>query len=369
MRYRARDRIQFMKSIFLNISAILFLFPNLSYPLPEKDVTPIRQIIVEVSGGYSVLNGYYEEKLQSSSSFTMKASLDMLSPFFIQGIFSYSSYSFSESSGSYVSRYSFYLGPVLKYGIYGPFLLTGGFYVTENIFNIKANHLYYTDRTYKTGIAASAGFGFSFTREIIAEAGVLVSQSQLSGEQFRDMTYYCGLGYSFNYYPPAFKKKFQETRKVLTELEKLEGLYNSGVLSYNEGDIDEADKYFKKVVDLKAEFRDTAEYIKTIGEIKRDMKMADKLTGEEKKIQAIPLLSKWEKQVPAAKKKLEKLRRGLAHEALNLEERGVQAFNNKEYRKSIRLLSRVLLIDPENNKARLYINRARRYLDTIKKFR
>jgi tetratricopeptide (TPR) repeat protein len=369
MRYRTINRIRPGKYIIAPLCAILLLLPGISNSQSETEKTPIRQIIVEASGGYSLLNGYYEQKLESSPAFVLKASTDIVSPFFIQGIFSYSAYSFKESSSSYISRYSFFLGPALRFGVYGPLFLTGGFYITESIFNLKASHLYYTDRTYKTGFAASAGLSCSFTREVIASAGILVAQSQLSGEPFRDINFSLGAGYSFNFYPPAYKKKFHETRKALTELEKLEGLYNSGVLSYNEGDIDEAGKYFRKVVDLKAGFRDTAEYINTISEIKRDLKMADKFSGEGKKIRAIPLLSKWEKQVPDAKKKLGNLRRELAGEALKLVARGIRAFDKKEYRKSIRLLSRVLLIDPENKKARLYLNRARRYLDTIEKFR
>ncbi len=369
MRDRKTDRIRFKKYIFLYISAILLTSGDLSYSLPETEKTPLRRIIVEATGGYSLLNGYYDQKLDSSPAFLLKTSTDIYSPLFIQGMFSYSSYSFRESSGSYIGRYSLYLGPVLRYGIYGHFLLTGGLYITESIFTLRASRLYRTERTYKTGFAASAGLAFSFTPEIIAEAGVLVSQSRVSGEPFRDINFTLGAGYSFNFYPTVYKKKFQETRKALTELEKLEGLYNSGVLSYNEGDIDQAGKYFKKIVDLKTGFRDTAEYIKIIGEIKKDLETADKFSEEGNAIRAIPLLSKWEKQVPAAKEKLEKLRRDLADEALKLETMGIRAFDKKEYRKSIRLLSRVLLIDPENKKARLYLNRARRYLDTIEKFR
>jgi tetratricopeptide (TPR) repeat protein len=370
MRYRTINRTRFRKYQILTLFAIILLLPGISYSQSNTEKTPIGRVIFEASGGYSMLNGYYEEKLESSPTFFLKASTDMMiSPFFIQGIFSYASYGFKESSGSYISRFSLFLGPALRLGIYGPLFLTGGLYITESIFNLKASHLYYTDRTYKTGFAASAGLSFSITGEIIVDAGVLAAQSQLSGEPFRDINYYAGAGYSFNFYPPAYKKKFQETRKALSELEKVEGLYNSGVLSYNEGKMDEAGKYFKKVVDLKAGFRDTDEYIKTISEIKRDMETADKLSREGKKVRAIPLLSKWEKQVPAARRRLNILRGELAGEARELLTRGVRAFDKKEYRKSVRLLSRVLLIDPENKKARLYIDRARRYLDTIEKFR
>jgi tetratricopeptide (TPR) repeat protein len=369
MRYRKINRFWSGIYIVYSIIAILFIAENPSYSLPETEKTTIGQIIVEASGGYSLLNGFYENKLESSPAFFLKTSKDIIYPFFIQGIFSYSSYNFKESSGSYISRYSFYLGPVVRYGIYGPLLFTGGLYVTESLFTIKASHLYYTDRTYKTGFAASAGIVYSLTREIIAEAGVLLAQTELSGEPFRDINYFGSIGYSFNFYSSAYRKKFQETRKALSEIEKIEGLYNSGVLSYNEGNINEAEIYFKKILDLKDEYRDTAEYINTIGEIKRDMETANKLSKEKKKVQAIPFLSKWEKQVPAAKEKLEKLRRELAPEALKLETGGIQAFDKKNYRESIRLLSRVLLIDPENKKARLYLNRARRYLDTIEKFR
>ncbi len=369
MKQRRADRTGFKRYIFLLLFAVLIFSEKNAHPSSENEKTPIRRIIVEAAGGYSRLNSYYEKKLDPSPAFILKTTTDIVAPFYIQGLFSYSSYGFKESSGSYIGSYSLYLGPVVRYSLYGSLLLTGGLYLSESIFTIKASHLMYTDRTYKTGFAASGGVSYSFTREIIGEAGVLISQSQLSGETFRTVNVYAGAGYSFNFYPPAFEKKYRETRKALTELEQLEGLYNSGVLSYNEGNIDEAEDYFKKVVDLKENYRDTGEYIKTIGEIKRDMETADKLSSEEKQVQAIPLLSKWEKQVPAAREKLEKLRKDLAAEAEELEARGIREFDRKNYRGSIRLLSRVLLIDPKNTKARLYLNRARRYLNTIEKFR
>jgi len=180
---------------------------------------------------------------------------------------------------------------------------------------------------------------------------------------------YAGLSYNIFHVSGAEDLRRRETREKIARYSAIESLYAGGVRDFNEGELARAKAGFKSILEMKADHMEARSYMEKIIETEDNYLRASELAEKKNYFAAIPFLARAEKHMKEARKDLADIRSRLAPLVPDMERRGVGAYDRNDYETCIDLMNKVQLIDPSNRTARIYLPRAIRRDEALKKLK
>jgi hypothetical protein len=345
--------------IFLNCLFLLIIFGgNLFGAFGTKE----DSIVFGLMGGKTDIQGFYKDQLSNGYNFGIFINYSFFKNRYLlfESDLTYTELSLKESTLSKLSFYSFGVGPVMYIPAWSHFKPYAGISANLNYFELTAVETHKKERTVKIGAAAKAGFYIPVFNNFSTNFGIKYSINELSGKTFQNITYSAGVSYSYNF---ITKEKAESNFKQI----EIDEYYESGLKHFKIGDGAKAKEYFKKVISYDNHYKDVENYLKTITINEENYDKAEKLISENKPFEALPLLVDAEKYLIRAFEKLREIRQLLFKEENDLVKNGIDAYNKEDYERCIYYMKRVQLINPGNESVNLYLPRAIKRYDALKK--
>jgi hypothetical protein len=319
-------------------------------------------LIFGITGGRTDVQGYYKDKLSSGYNFSIFFDYPFFNNRFLylDSDLSYTKLSLKGTSLSSLSNYSFGIGPVIHIPVSIRFKPYAGIMANVNYLELTAVNTHKEEKTFKIGGAAKAGFTIQQFKNFAVNFGAKYSLNELSGKDFQNITYYAGISYIYSYIPS------ENAEKNVKQIE-IDEYYESGLKHFNIGDGLKAREYFKRVILYNSHYKEVENYLGIIKINEDNYNKALELIAGNKLFEALPLLVDSEKYLVSAFEKLREIRRLLSKEENGLVKNGVEAYNKEDYEKCIYYMKRVQQINPLNESANLYLPRALKRYDALKK--
>jgi hypothetical protein len=304
-------------------------------------------------GGKTDVQGYYKDKLSDGYSFGLFFDYSIFNNnyLYLETDLSYTELSLENNSLSKLTFYSLGLGPVICVPVLRYIKPYAGLLATINYLDLNAVSTRKTERTVKAGLAAKAGLFIPVYKDISFNLGLKYSVNELSGEAFRNTTYFGGISYSYNFISG------EKAEKSIKQIE-IDDYYESGIKYFKTGDGIKSKEYFNKVISYDKDYKDVKNYLEIIIINEDKFDKAEKFASENRLFEALPLLIDAEKYLLSANKKLNEVRAQLREEENILVKNGIEAYNKEDYERCIFFMKRVQLINPENESAKIYLPRA-----------
>ena len=352
--------------VFIGLVAAFLLAPVRA--TPQNFSPPPDDFIWGIKAGYSILNGYYAGKLEPSYYFGLYTIPYVTGYFMAEIDASYSSHELSGSRGSYLYTFTAAAGPLVSYPLFSFLHPYAGASLRGSYLRLDTASLGEQESAYKAGFILKAGAFIPLRHGVGARLGGEFSQVWLSDRPLRTVNMFAGVSYNFG--TPSFRDRddivYTDKRTVKTS--ETNRLYLEGLAAYEAGRLDEALGKFEAVLKLEPGHADARRHAGAIRETKELYSRALGLM-ERKPFEAIPLLQKAGARLSAARETLQSLRARLMAQVPELERRGIAAYEAKHYRDCMGLMNRILLIDPSNKTAKIYLPRARKRHEALEKLK
>ena len=325
--------------------AIVFATENLS-----------RSTVWGVYGGPSFPGGYYEQKLNAGISAGTFFIPYISSLYMIEGNLAASYYTIQGSDESVLYDVHTGAGILLYYPLFSFLMPYGGASLSVHYVRFKGDLSGGSEDTWKPGYFIKAGALIPCSEKILFRIGAEYGEHDLSDKTFRTVQFTGGIAYRFRSGAPDDEK----TGEVLQGKEA-ERLYRKGVEEFNARNPLRAEGYFRKVMDIRNDYKDTAQYIAKTEGIRNTYNNA---VAEETNGHLFPALEKYivaARDMKDAEGKLSELRRKLAYLVPVMEKNGIHAYQAGNYRSCIDEMKKVLLVSPERRNAILYLQRAAKH--------
>lgn len=308
--------------------------------------------------GYAHVAGYYSSTLKAAPVFGLRVIPFEWTHFFADGAFSYSSFQLSKSPGSYMSAAGGDIGInyYYRYRRISPFAgLSAG-----------ARYLYFsgektdeTLHTFKPSIGTRIGIFIEISSRFYAAARTDYSLNTLSGKRFSELTHTAGIMYRFG---------SSDSPQHIPDTVKINN-YVEGIIFLNEGSLASAREQFALVEKNDPAYNDSRKLIDEIDNSTAAFDEGKRLIAENKKIEAIPRLESASLRISEASKLIESLRSELIRDVPVLEKNGIAAYDLKDYPLCISIMRHLLIIDPNNKTAKVYLPRAEKRNEALRKLR
>ena len=276
--------------------------------------------------------------------------------------FSYRNHCFAESASSTFSRYTAGAGLLFRYPLFPRLRPFAALHAEMNYFNINAVITEKREKTFKAGASIRAGLNIPLYGELAMDTGIGLSASELSGKNYRDITCFAGVSWSFGFV------RERNIEKITGKIE-MERLYESGTASLKEGDGTAAMGYFRQVYLRDSDYGDVRRYMNIIEDSRKKHAEALELIEKKDLFGALSLLAEVQGTLLEAKEKAGELRKELLVLEAEYERKGIDAFNGNEMGKAIFYFKRIVLVNPDNESAKLYLPRAEKRYRAMKKMR
>ncbi len=348
---------------------IVFLAVSLAIPVHGEEEVAYK-ISFGFYGGYSRISGYYGGKFDNAPLYGFYAV-----PFdgrYLKGEinFAMADYGVTTGGGSNLAALSAYAGPLITYPVTDSFRLYCGFSLGGDYISLNAANINRQEHAYKPGFALKGGLFIPLIDRITARVSAEFSQIRVSGKSMNRESVHAGLQYNLRFFREKKEsREFIDAKKRISHFELIEKEYADGVSEFNAGKTASAREHFMKVFLLNPGHREAGNYIRNIEESEVLYKKGLAMVKAGDFYGAIPLFEASSNLKPEARTELARLRRELSRSVPGMERDGISFFDRKEYLKCIELFERILLIDPENASAKIYLSRARKHQQTIEKFR
>jgi hypothetical protein len=313
---------------------------------------------VSIETGYARVTGYYSSTFNAAPVFGMRVIPLEWKYFFADGSFSFSSFQLSKSNEShlYTTGGNVGINAYYRYKMISPFagLSTGAryFYFNGKKTAIKLH-------TFKPSAGARIGLIAELSNRFSIAARTDYSRNTLSGKTFSELTHTVGITYRF-----GTSDSLPQTPDVIVS-----DHYSEGLKALAAGEFSSAREMFMKVSPKDPEYRDAQKYIDEINSSTAAVDEAKRLIADNKKLEAIPYLETASPRIIETAKIIESLRSELRKDIPSLEKNGVKAYDAKEYPLCIAIMRRLLIIDPNNKTAKLYLPRAEKRDEALRKLR
>ncbi len=360
-------RIAFIIIILVSFSGNTFTYADLKNNFSGSGAT------WELTGGYSLLTGYYGSYFSSGYHFAFAFSYPMYSflPFMaIGGEISASSREMSQSEGSLLNTFSARGGVIIGFpsgNMAVPYL---GLFLEGASMMLEAEHLQEQGLTYKPGFILKTGLMFMVNYGVGIKAGIEYETIRLSGKYFIPITFTLSATFNYASYLSCFK---EDTRSGRDENEsvslKIKMLQEQGMREMKEGNIRKAVKSFGKIVELDPDYKLAADYLDKLIKYENNYKRALKLIAVKKYFDAIPILVELSGHMNDARYHLVRVRKILAPKILDFEKNGISAYEDRQYDRCIIYMKKIKLIDPGNKIAEIYLPRSIKRKRAIEKLR
>jgi tetratricopeptide (TPR) repeat protein len=325
-------------------------------------------IILGVKGGYSMFEGYYKNRF--SGSYCLGISTMYSNPAIVKYLMgelelAFSKYKVNESSNSYFFILSGNLGPLFNYPVHPHVQIYTGVSAQGSYLFLHASRSRKNTSSFKPGLLAKAGFFFPVQMGFRIRAGAEYSLHYLSGKPLHGLNFIGGVSYNFN---PAERIS---TPEVIggDRGENIELYLILGNRALQRGHVDEAKANFSKALALDRSNKEALEKLDAISSAETEFGQARKFIEDKQYFDALPLLESAGRYLISARKERERLRAELAGEIAVLEKRGILLYERGDYRGCISIMKNLLLVDPHNRTAAIYLPRAVKRQEALERLR
>lgn len=316
-------------------------------------------INIEFYGGYSYLYGYFSSQLNDG----YKTGFNLFGPFpsvkkylVLNGGFCMNRWALINSSNSSLSTYSVRAGGILYYPFTRYFKPYAGVSFSGSVVHLETENLGMNESSYKPGVVFKTGFygpSYSFFGTKI---GVEQEYMEVSNEILKPVNITISLFMNFNAFAGSERKSGIE--KQFSRKMKINDLFQSGIKELESGNSAEAKKYFLDVLEIDSDHAGAAGYLKRIKDYESAYITADKLASNGQYFKAIPILNELRPFMKKAGIMLVQIRKKLSGSIPRLEKTGIEAYEKRDYQLCISQMKKILLIDPENRIADIYLPRS-----------
>lgn len=140
--------------------------------------------------------------------------------------------------------------------------------------------------------------------------------------------------------------------------DRIDMLLNQGQEAFRSRNIAEAKGYFQKVLNIQDDEALALRYMEQIRWLEDSHRQAEVLIGQGYELQAIPLLQETAPFMRESQQLLVTTRRKLQGSIPQWQNRGISSFERNDYDSCIYYMKRILLVDPANERAKLYLHKA-----------
>lgn len=333
----------------LSASIITLFFTANLYPAEEyyKDVT------LTVYAGPSYPTGFYSDYLESGYIFGMSAFYNL--PFlngntYLLGGYSYSSYSMQVNNKSTLSMNDFYAGGMFTYPVI-PYILIDTGVALHGIYSmLETDHTGKSETAFKPGYSIFAGGMVYLGRGIGLFINGEYRLTDYSSEKFETVSFKGGLTYNFGDYKTDIESRENADKKI--------ALFDQGVNEFKRKNFYEAKQIFNELNRIDSRYPGLDYYMQRVEEIETSYKSAEQYIAQKNALKAIPYLDSCSPYIKDCELKLLQQRKSLVPNVPAWEKEGIRLYDNREYKECIIIMERILLVDPENKNANIYLPRA-----------
>jgi tetratricopeptide (TPR) repeat protein len=348
-------RVNVLTTIILSAALWQGLLSNDIAAADEQDI----DFMFGVKGGYSQVTGYYSDWCRGSGYYGMYVIPYIGSFYMIEADITYALYPLLNEEGAVLYSTAGSIGPLFYYQFFSFLQVYIGAAVKGNHFYLKANRESGEQETMKAGFIGKAGFFFPTPSGVVLRAGFEYSQNIQSGNSFATMNYFGGVSYGLTMWRGG----------ALSPADEADRTFRKGQQQYQNGNPDEARRNFTKSLAADPRHREATLALEELDRMEKQLSQARELMSKKRYYEAIPLLEKSAERLPAAREDLKNARAALAAEIPALEKRGIAAYEREDYRECIGIMNRVLLIDPRNSTAQIYLPRARKRHEALERLK
>ncbi len=325
-----------------------------------------ENVTVGTQAGYSVITGYYSDSLKNGFYAGFFSIVPLSDLFMLTGVLVYNRFSLASSTNSSMQSFGITITPSVYYALPYTFTIYAGAGMSLQYYTLSAMKTDAYDSTTKTGFLMNAGIAKSFYERTLIIAECMYHVTELSHKNFQTLSFTVKAGYQFALHNPEYYIS-QEAKKNAVREQTVQKLFNTAMDYVQRKDHVHALKSFQQVLSLKPDHRESLQYVAAISKAKEQYDTAGMLMRQDKYFDALPLLSLSSQYIAEAHADYKKLQNKLRPQILTLQQKAIEAFNNKDYDACISIMNTVLLIDPDDTVAQGYIVRAKRIKETIQK--
>jgi len=312
-----------------------------------------KDITINVSAGPSYISDFYEDYLQDGMSYGLSAFYNL--PFlnsntYFLGGFSFSSYEMIINSNSIMQQYDVYAGGMFAYPLMSYIFINTGITLRGIYSMLDTENTDRHETTFKPGYSAFIGGMAYLGRGVGLFVTTEYRVSELSEEKFRTVELKGGLTYNFGDYREDIENRLNADKKI--------SLFDQGINEFRNKNFEEAKKTFSDLYQMDSEYPGLKYYLQRVEEIEGNRKTAELYLAQKNSLKAIPYLASCSPYIKDCELKLLQQRKILMTNVAAWEKEGVKLYDNRQYKECITIMEKILLVDPENKNANIYLPRA-----------
>ncbi len=322
-------------------------------------------VILGARGGYALFLGPYRDDFRDS--YRVGAYCSFGNPSLLKFLmgevdFEYGRHAMRGSGKSYLQSFSGSIGPLAVFPAARYFHPYAGAFFRGSYVHLHAERSRSNVKSFKPGFLARTGFYVPIRRGFRLRFGADYSLEYLSGKPLHGLAFTGGVAYNFGWKEGDWSEGDDESLRV-------ERLLVQGRAAMKDGRVEDAKARFRAVLAIRQGNPEATDALAGIAKAEADFTLGMKLAGANRLIDALSLLDDAASVIPAARVELERIRRLLAGEVPDLERRGIELYEQGDYRGCIATMKRLLLIDPNNKAGLLYLPRAQRRQEALERLR
>lgn len=328
-----------------------------------------QDYIVGAGTGYSFVQGHYGDEVSPAPLFSLFV-IPYIGKFMMAEFdIAYSAHALEVSRDSSLTSVGLSAGPLFYYPVLSLACLYAGVSLRGDYLRLDAVRTGQEERTFKSGFAFKAGFIAPIRRGLGVRFGSEYTQVWLSDIPFRNVNITLGVTYNYNAFMRTGEEYRRDIHKVEDRYREVNVYYEKGIGAFEEGSIDKSREFFSRVLKYDNSHAGAIKYMEQVEKLEEIYLKAETRISAGSYFEAILLLSGISKKMKRARQLLQRTRALLTGSIPKLEERGIQAYERKDYAACITIMKRIRLIAPNNRVAGTYLPRALKRYEAIKKLR
>ncbi len=340
--------IQKIKSTIIQFIVFTLFFAKPSFT--EDNLSGLTFI---VSAGPSYTTGFYKDYFDNGYTAGLYAyyivPLYSCNIYFKSGLSLYS-YKMHVSDGSFLKEYDIPVGAGLMLSPVSFISFLGGIDLHGVYAALDTDNTGGRESTFKPGISYNIGLMTYLGRGIGLSVLADYRQIEISEKKFSTVDISAGLMYNYNSYVNELEKVSRSEKKL--------SMFNQGIAELNRQNFSRAKSLFIELNSLDRNYPGLAEYLTRIEGIEKNSSTADTYISQQNYLKAIPYLEECSPYMKECEQKLASHRKSLMVNVAGWEAEGVKSYEEKKYRDCIEMMEKILLVDPENQNANIYLPRA-----------
>lgn len=340
-----------MQIILKFLVIILLVIFQFSEAFSSEDY--YKGLTLSASAGPSYVSGHYNDYLENGYTTGLGAIYNL--PFlkgntYFTGGVSYYSFSMESSHESLLQQGDFYGGcmfsiPLVSYIFVNMGISLHGIYSVLDTDNTERH-----ETTFKYGRAGNFGTMIYLGKGVGLFASTEFRITELTSRHLYTASLSAGFTYNFNDYRADIESRENADKKI--------ALFDQGINEFRKKNFHDAKKLFSDLYKLDSGYPGLDYYIRRIEDIEQNYLTAENLISQKNFLKAIPYLDKCSPYIKECELKLLQQRKNLRPNIAGWEKEGIRLYDNREYRECINVMEKILLVDPENKNANIYLPRA-----------